>query len=289
VTPFEWVEPKTLRQAVAALDPDDAGVRPIAGGTALMLMMKTGVFAPTRLVSLAKIEAKYSEIKVNRSGALKIGAMVSLSALEQSVDVAKHFPVITRALRRLSNVRVRNVARVGGALAHGDPHMDLPPLLAALGAKAIVVGKGGTREIAVEDLYTGYYETVLSRNELIAEVTVPPLKRARAVYMKCTSRSADDWPALNLALRCTVAKDDIVGEPRLVVSAATEKVTRLSEAEKVLSGVAIDEAILTRAGDAAVAEVSFLSDSHGSAAYKKELLRVYLARAVREALARRAS
>ena len=289
MTPFEWVEPKTLRQAVAALDPDDAGVRPIAGGTALMLMMKTGVFAPTRLVSLAKIEAKYSEIKVNRSGALKIGAMVSLSALEQSVDVAKHFPVITRALRRLSNVRVRNVARVGGALAHGDPHMDLPPLLAALGAKAIVVGKGGTREIAVEDLYTGYYETVLSRNELIAEVTVPPLKRARAVYMKCTSRSADDWPALNLALRCTVAKDDIVGEPRLVVSAATEKVTRLSEAEKVLSGVAIDEAILTRAGDAAVAEVSFLSDSHGSAAYKKELLRVYLARAVREALARRAS
>jgi len=284
VTPFEWVEPKTLRQAVAALDPDDASVRPIAGGTALMLMMKTGVFAPTRLVSLANIEQKYSEIKVSRSGGLRIGAMVSLSALEQSADVAKRFPVITRALRTLSNVRVRNVARVGGALAHGDPHMDLPPLLAALGAKAVVVGKGGTHEIAVEDLYTGYYETVLGRNELIAEVIVPPLKRARAVYMKCTSRSADDWPALSVALRCDVARGGVIASPRVVVSAATEKVTRLVEAEKILDGSAGDEDARARAADAAVAEVSFLSDSHGSVAYKKELLRVYLARAVREAL-----
>jgi aerobic carbon-monoxide dehydrogenase medium subunit len=212
--------------------------------------------------------------------------MVSLSALEQSADVAKAFPVITRALRTLSNVRVRNVARVGGALAHGDPHMDLPPLLAALGARAVVIGKGGAREIAVEELYTGYYETVLARDELIAEVIVPPLKSARAVYMKCTSRSADDWPALSVALRCNVAKDDVISGPRVIVSAATEKVTRLTLAEDILNGTAADEATLVRAGDTAVGEVSFLSDSHGSAAYKKELLRVYLSRAVREALRR---
>jgi hypothetical protein len=99
VTPFAWDEPKTLRQAIAALDPDDASVRPIAGGTALMLMMKTGVFAPTRLVSLAKIEPKYSEIRINRSGGLRIGAMVSLSALEQSADVAKHSGHHVRCVR----------------------------------------------------------------------------------------------------------------------------------------------------------------------------------------------
>jgi len=288
VIPFEWDEPRTLKEAVAALDPDDSTVRAIAGGTALMLMMKTGVFAPTRLISLAKIEPNYSEIRVDKSGGLAIGAMVSLSALEQSVAVAKHFPVMIRALRTLSNVRVRNVARVGGALAHGDPHMDLPPLLAALGAKVSVVGKNGAREIAVEALYAGYYETVLARDELIAEVMVPPLNGSRAVYMKCTSRSADDWPALSLALRCDVAKGDTIRNPRLIVSAATEKLTRLAATEKVLDGSAADDAALTRAGDAAVAEVSFLSDTHGSAAYKKELLRVYLNRAVREALGKRA-
>ena len=282
MTPFAWEEPRTLKEAVALLDPEDPSVRPIAGGTALMLMMKTGVFAPSRLVSLAKIEPEYSGIRVETSGALKIGAMTTLSALEQSADVAKHFPVITRTLLTLSNVRVRNVARVGGALAHGDPHMDLPPLLAALGAKARVIGREASREIAVEDLYTGYYETVLAKDELIADVSVPPLKGARAAYMKCTSRSADDWPALGLAVRWDVA-GGAIRNPRVIVSAATEKVTRLPQTEKILDGSDGDEKIARRAGEAAVEEVAFLSDAHGSAAYKKELLRVYLARAVRAA------
>ena len=283
MTPFAWDEPATLKEAVACLDPEDTSVRPIAGGTALMLMMKTGVFAPTRLVSLAKIEPQYFDIRIDGSGALKIGAMASLSALEQSSAVAKHFPVITRTLLTLSNVRVRNVARVGGALAHGDPHMDLPPLLASLGAVAHVVGKDGSRDIPVQDLYLGYYETVLAKDELIADVTVPPLNGARTAYMKCTSRSADDWPALNLALRWDAVDDNAIRNPVIVVSAATDKVTRLSATEKVLEGTTGDDKITRRAGDAAVAEVDFLSDAHGSAAYKKELLRVYLARAIRQA------
>ena len=283
MTPFAWEEPRTLKHAVALLDPEDAAVRPIAGGTALMLMMKTGVFAPSRLVSLAKIEPEYSQIRVDASGALKIGAMASLSAVEQSAEIAKHFPVITRTMLTLSNVRVRNVARVGGALAHGDPHMDLPPLLAALGATVLVIGRNGTREIAVEDLYIGYYETVLAKDELIAEVTVPPLNGARTAYMKCTSRSADDWPALNLALRWEAGHGAVIRLPTVIVSAATDKVTRLAATEKVLDGSTGDDETVRRAGDAAVGEVDFLSDAHGSAAYKKELLRVYLSRAVRQA------
>ena len=281
MTPFEWDEPRTLKDAVALLDPEDSSIRPVAGGTALMLMMKTGVFTPSRLVSLAKIEPHYSQIRVDASGALKIGAMASLSALEQSAGVAKHFPVITRTLLTLSNVRVRNVARVGGALAHGDPHMDLPPLLASLGAIAHVIGRNGTRDVAVQDLYLGYYETVLAKDELIAEVTVPPLKGARVAYIKCTSRSADDWPALGLAIRWEVA-GKAIRSPCVIVSAATEKVTRLFETEKVLEGASTDEKTARRAGDAAVEEVEFLSDAHGSAAYKKELLRVHLARALRQ-------
>ena len=281
MTPFEWEEPRTLKDAVALLDPEDSTVRPVAGGTALMLMMKTGVFTPSRLVSLAKIEPHYSQIRIDASGALKIGAMASLSALEQSADVAKLFPVVTRTLLTLSNVRVRNVARVGGALAHGDPHMDLPPLLASLGAIAHVIGRNGTRDVAVQDLYLGYYETVLAKDELIAEVTVPPLNGAHTAYIKCTSRSADDWPALGLAVRWDIA-GKAIRNPCVIVSAATEKVTRLFETEKILDGASIDEKTTRRAGDAAVEEVSFLSDAHGSAAYKKELLRVHLARALRQ-------
>jgi aerobic carbon-monoxide dehydrogenase medium subunit len=279
--PFAWDEPDTLAEAVSLLDPEDSTVRPIAGGTALMLMMKSGVFTPSRLISLAGIEPEYSAIAHGKDGGLRIGAMASLSQLEQSADAMARFPVMRGALMTLSNVRVRNVARVGGALAHGDPHMDLPPLFAMLGAHVTTtVG----REIPVDVLYAGYYETVLEKNELIADVLVPPLKGARAAYKKITSRSADDWPALNLGVRLEAHKNHI-HSARVVVSAATEKVTRLSETEAALMGEDVTDAMLAHAAEVAAGEVSFLSDAHGSAAYKKELLRVYLKRAVKEALA----
>ena len=127
--PFDMVEPKSLKEAMSLLDPQEPTIRAVAGGTALMLMMKAGVFAPTRLICLHGIEPDYARITVTGGGALRIGAMATLSEVEHDANVAARLPVLKRAMRTLSNVRVRNVARVGGALAHGDPHMDLPPVL----------------------------------------------------------------------------------------------------------------------------------------------------------------
>ena len=122
-------------------------------------------------------------------------------------------------MRTLSNVRV-DVARVGGALAHGDPHMDLPPVLAALGARVSIAGPKGNRELPVEALYSGYYETVLEKNELITAVTVPSLDARKAAYIKVTSRSADDWPSLGVAVSFAL-QDGAIRDPLVVVSAAT--------------------------------------------------------------------
>ena len=127
-------------------------------------------------------------------------------------------------MRTLSNVRVRNVARLGGALAHGDPHMDLPPVLTALGARVSIAGPNASREMPLEQLYAGYYETVLEKNELITAVMVPALDGRKAAYMKVTSRSADDWPALGVAVSFAL-QDGAMRDPIVVVSAATEKVT----------------------------------------------------------------
>lgn len=280
--PFEIAQPGTLRKAVALLDPEDPSVRPLAGGTALMLMMKSGVFQPTRLVSLRSVESKYATIKARRDGELRIGALASLSSLEYSDVVRKRAPVIVQTLRTLSNVRVRNVATVGGHLAHADPHMDLPPVLIALGASVKVVGPSGERVIPVESLFVGYYETVLARNELIAELIVPPQGARGAAYLKCTTRSADDWPALGVAAAVD-AEEGRIREAKIVVSAATSKPTRLTAAEAVLLE-GVSDAVLKRAGDAAAEEAEVISDNHGSAAYKKQLVRVFVQRAVRQAL-----
>jgi aerobic carbon-monoxide dehydrogenase medium subunit len=280
--PFELAEPTSLAAAIKLLDPDDETIRPIAGGTALMLMMKAGVFRPAKLVSLRKIERKYATIAAGSNG-LTIGAMTTLSDLERSAEVAKYAPIITRTLLTLSNVRVRNVATVGGAMAHGDPHMDLPPVLMALGASLTIAGPKGERSLRVEELFSGYYETVLAKEELIASVQVPAQRGTHAAYMKVTTGSVDDWPALGIAV--VIDGDaDAAKSVRIVASAATEKATRLKSAEAILSGHRIDDKLLARAADAAVDEVEFIADVRGSIPYKRELMRVYLRRAVRAAL-----
>ena len=251
MAPFELAQPGTLQEAIALLGAE--GVRPFAGGTALMLMMKAGVLRPQRLVSLANLGLN----RIESSGPLRIGAMTTLSALERSPEVRKGWPVIARTLRTLSNVRVRNVATVGGALAHADPHMDLPPLLSALGAKVILQDGKGQRAIPVEELYAGYLENTLKPGELVTHVEIPPLGKRGAAYLKCTTRSADDWPAVGVAV--------VLGdETRIFVSAATDRPTRIAD-ESALAGLKIE------------------GDLHGSAAYKRQLLKVYLRRAIDEA------
>jgi carbon-monoxide dehydrogenase medium subunit len=121
-----------------------------------------------------------------------------------------------------------------------------------------IAGPGGERKSSVEALYSGYLETTLKAGELITKVEIPALGKKRAAYLKCTTRSADDWPALGVAV---VLDGD---KPTIVVSAATDKPTRLASV------------------DAAEA-LQIEGDLHGSAAYKKQLLRVYLKRALDEA------
>jgi carbon-monoxide dehydrogenase medium subunit len=267
--PFELAEPESLREAIALLDADAA--RPLSGGTALMLMMKAGVLRPARLVSLGKLGL--DKIELGPAGELRVGSMVSLRKLEKSELVRRGWPAIGRTLLTLSNVRVRNVACLGGHLAHGDPHTDLPPLLSALGAEVQILGPHGERRLPVESLYTGYLETTLARGELITRVDVPALGKRRAAYLKCTTRSVDDWPAVGVAVCLGEEK-----EMRLFVSAATDRPIRLAAAEKILKN-----GDLKRACETAAEEVTIEGDLHGSAAYKKQLLRVYLSRAIHEA------
>jgi carbon-monoxide dehydrogenase medium subunit len=279
--PFELVEPNTIADAIASLDREDPGVRLIAGGSALMLMMKSGIFKPTRLVSLRRLEG-FSGIETTRDGGLRIGAMTSLSTIERSQLVEIHAPVIVRAMKRLANVRVRNVACIGGALAHGDPHMDMPPLLACLGAEVVVVGPRGERTIAVQDLFIGYYETVLSRDEIIREIRIPSLAGRHTAYLKCTTRSADDWPALGVAINFRL-NDTGISDARVVVGAVTEKPTRLAAVEALLQGNKLSPALTAKVCEAAVSEVSPFSDALGSAAYKQQLVKVYVGRAIQTA------
>jgi aerobic carbon-monoxide dehydrogenase medium subunit len=285
MSPFELAEPASLAEALALLDREDGSVRAIAGGTALMLMMKSGLYRPRRLVSLRALRPALDGIRIAADGGFEIGAMVPLAELQRSEAVGAVAPVIADTLRTHSNVRVRNVATIGGNLAHADPHMDLPPVLMALGAAVRLAGPGGERIARVEDLFTGYLETIVANDELITALVVPPQPGRRAAYVKCTARSADDWPALGLAVSVLV-EDGIVRDARIAIGAATETAMRLPGAEALVAGRRIDDdAMLREAGRAAAAEAPVVADHHGSASYKRVLIEVHLGRALRLVIA----
>jgi aerobic carbon-monoxide dehydrogenase medium subunit len=281
---FELVEPNTLAEAVALLDPADSSVRALAGGTALMLMMKARLFQPTRLVSLHRLNGALRGVRLGNDGGLVIGALTSLRELERSSLVATYAPVITRALRMLANVRVRNVATIGGHLAHGDPHMDLPPILLTMGARVRAVSSRGERWIDMSELFVGYYQTALAKDELIAELRIPTQPAGVcSAYAKCTALSADDWPAVGVAVWYRL-EEAIIREARISITAATERPTRAVAGEVALVGSPAEPAAFARAAGATAEEVQTLADIRGSASYKREMVRVYVRRALQRAL-----
>jgi carbon-monoxide dehydrogenase medium subunit len=286
---FELVEPSTIDEAVALLDPEDTSVRAIAGGTALMLMMKARLFQPTRLVSLRRLNGRLRTVSTDENGELRIGALTTLTELEHSPIVAKAVPVMSRALRALSNVRIRNVATIGGHLAHGDPHMDLPPILLTLRARVRAVSSRGERWIDVADLFLGYYQTAIARDELIVEMDIPlqPVN-VHAWYAKFTALSADDWPAVGTAVWYRL-ESGVIAEARIAVSAATECPVRVPSAEAELVGSTPTVQMFARAADATADAVHPLADIRGTAAYKREMVRVHVRRALEQASRRRST
>jgi carbon-monoxide dehydrogenase medium subunit len=245
--------------------------------------MKARLFQPARLVSLRRVNGALRGVREDGRGGLTIGAMTTLTELERSPQVASAVPVVSRALRTLSNVRIRNVATLGGHLAHADPHMDLPPILLTLGARARAVSRRGERSIALADFFVGYYQSSVARDELITEIDIPPQPPGvHTWYAKFAALSADDWPAVGVAVWYRTESDRIT-EARVAVSAATERPMRVTGAEAALLGAAPTPETFAAAADAAAQEIEPLADIRGSAAYKREMARVHTRRALSHA------
>lgn len=274
---FDLREPDSVDEALAMLADATPDVRPIAGGTALMLLMRYGYFWPETLVSLRRLDGELGGIHRDADGTVRIGATTTLRQLEKSRMLAEQLPVLVDTLGHLANVRVRNVATIGGHLAHGDPHMDLPPVLMALDASVRIAGVGGSRWVPVADLYEGYYETAVADGELLTDVVIPAQRCAsRTLYRKFSALSADDWPTLGVAVSTLGNGDaDRLSGVRVAVSALGDRVLRLTAIEALLEG---QRPSLGLFREAAAAAATTATDEAGS--YMAELIRVEVRRAL---------
>jgi carbon-monoxide dehydrogenase medium subunit len=249
-----------------------------------MLLMKYGFLSPSRLVGLRRLGRDLGGISRTGRDELRLGALASLRDLELSPELGRSAPVLVQALHILANVRVRNAATLGGHLAHADPHQDLPPVLLAMGARTGVASPRGFRWIDLDQLIVGYYETALEPDELITELVVPVQGGGvRGSYTKFTAISAEDWPALGIAvfLRQDGGR---LSDVRVAMSAATERPLRLNSIEVMLDGEQPTEELFLAAADAAALSVEPLPDGASSVAYKREMIRVHIRRALEKTM-----
>jgi len=277
--PFAYVESKTVDDAVAALRNGGEDARVIAGGTALVPLMKHSVLRPSRLVSIARVPG-LAEIAPAVSGGLCIGGVATHWAVSHSIAVQQRSPLLAYACARVASPTIRSMGTLGGNLCYGESASDPSPALLALRATVRLRGPGGERTVPITEFFTGFYETTLREAEVLTAIDVPAMPAgARWRYLKWTPRAQEDKALVGLAAvlvmdsrRCRVA--------RLGVGGVGASPVVLAAAEHALEGQELDDATIARAADAAGAEVDPMDDLQGSAEYRRDMLRVWVRRVV---------
>ena len=277
--PFEYVESKTVDDAVAALQNRGDDARVIAGGTALVPLMKHGVLRPAVLVSIARI-AGLAHIAPAPSGGLRIGGVATHWAVSHATLVREESPLLASACARVASPTVRSMGTLGGNLCYGESASDPSPALLALRATVRLQGPGGCRTVPVTEFFTGFYETALREAEVLTSIDVPAMPAgARWRYLKWTPRAQEDKALVGLAAmlvldgrRCRIA--------RLAVGGVGASPVVLARAEQALDGQELSAATIARAADTAAGEVEPMDDLQGTAEYRRDMLRVWVRRVV---------
>ena len=274
---FDLLEPTTLEEA-CDLIADNDGAKVIAGGTALLTLIKHGIFIPRTLVNLSKIGTA-SGITYDASTGLRIGALTKIYDVESSSVVRQHYAVLAEACHVVANIRIRNMATLGGNLAHGDHQSDPPTVLIALDATVELLSRAQTRQIKLSEFLRGSYETALEPGELVSAIVVPPADNFRGTYIKFTTGSSEERPCAGIAALARIV-DGVCGELRLVVGAVSPKPVRVQSSESMARGERLTDDLIERiAGDAGHA-IDPIDDLRGSAAYKRHLVHVLVRRAL---------
>ena len=277
----DFLEPASLDEAVTLLAQHAGDAKVIAGGTALVLMLQQRLIAPAVLVSLGRIPG-WDFIRPEADG-LHVGALTRLRVAERSRLVRDFCPALARAFSVVGNVRVRHQATLGGNLAEADYASDPPAMLLALDAQVKLFGPSGERQIPLSEFLVGFYTTALAPDEILIEVIIPPLPAsARAAYLKYTSRSAEDRPCVGVAALADVDESGRCREVRVAVGAAVETPRRLADAEAMARGEQLTDGVMAAIADAYARALDPLSDVRGSAWYRREMIRVFVRRALTE-------
>src|SRR5574341_2585195 len=257
--PFEYRTPKNLKEVHATLKEFGGDAKLLGGGTALVIMMKQRLVRPSCLVALRNVRG-LNGIAV-KDGGLSIGGLATHREVESSALLRRRLPMLAETYHHVATIRVRNMATVGGGLAHADPNQDPPPTLIARGATVKASSAIGSRLIPVDEFFTDYYETVLKPDEIITECFVPRLAaNSGGAYLKFLPRTADDYATVSAAAVLTLDKNKKnISDVRIALGSVGVTPIRATAAEAILRGQPLKAEAFAEAGEKAKGAVDPVS------------------------------
>ena len=280
---FEYFTPETLDEAVSLLNEHGSEAVVLAGGQSLIPLMKLQLAAPEYVVDINRIPglADISE----ENDFLRIGSLTREVDLDRSEIVRAKYPILQDTTSVIADPLVRNMATVGGNLAHGDPANDHPATMLALGAQVVAVGAAGQRVISVSDFFEGPLMTTLNQGEILTEIRIPtPPQGSGGAYLKL-ERKVGDYAIAGVAAVITAA-DGVCQQAGIGLTNAGPIPIKAGTAEAFLVGKRLDDETIREAARLASQEAQPSADLRGSEEYKRDMVRVIAGRALRLALER---
>lgn len=286
--PFEYVAPETAEKAVAILAEFSPNAKALAGGTDLLVDIKHLPHvphlpsAPKVLVDVGRIP-DFKGIAMTDAG-LRIGSTVTHSQIMKDPLIAEHAPRMIDAARTIGAVQTRNLGTLGGNLVTAVPSADSPPVLIALGALVSIVGPEGTREVTLEEFFTGPRRTVLKPEELIAAIIIPTNMLGRGCgFRKFGLRKGQALALVNVAASFDIDAKGNIADPRICLGAVAPVPMRAPKAEESLVGKKPDDSAFTEAAEIAMTEAKPINDFRASADYRRQLVKALTKRVLEEA------
>jgi carbon-monoxide dehydrogenase medium subunit len=281
VTAVEFARPGTLEEAIDLLTEHGDEAHLLAGGTAVVLLLKQGLIDPRVLVHLGRLPVSDPRLDTARreDGHLAIGALQPLHRLETDPLIIEAVPAVAGAVARVATVRIRNQATIGGNLVHADPAQDPPPILLVHDTSLDLVGPRGTRVVPLADFFVDVFETCIEPDEVLTTVRVPvPDPASRFGYTKFLPRTVEDYATVSIAARLDRAPDGTIADARIALGNAGPTPFRALDAEASLRGQRPTPATLRLAAALTEQAADPVDDVRGSAGYKRQMVGVWTAR-----------
>ena len=285
--PFDYVAPRTVDEALAALADAGEDAKVLAGGQSLIPLLSLRLAHPTTLVDLNAVE-ELTTIDRSDGEALDVGAMVRHRTIERSDEAKQAVPLFADAMPLIGHVAIRTRGTIGGSLAHADPAAELPAIATALDATFTVRSRDrGERTIPAAEFFLGYFTTAVEPDELLTSIRFPILPARSGCAVEEVARRHGDFAMVGAVAAVTLAADGAtIEDARIAIINVADRAVRATAAEAGLRGADPGERAFTDAAEAATTDLDPSGDLHASPAYRRKVAGVCVRRALERATER---